>query len=251
MVINECIKCGVSGDRIKLYHAVSDRGIVKICGDCNRRENLPIMKQPTDEQILESKSPGSKSVRDRLKSMQRNTFFGKEPTLREMVDRNLKSRMVQPPSDLVTNFHWTIQQIRRTRKITREQFAKGIGESEATVRMIEQGLIPNGDYKIINKIEAYLGISLRKSEKSGFPSAEPQRKFTLDNSLISKEEKEMAQKSLSFDADATKNLKISDLKEMKKKQGENFEEDIWNEEYSEDDEKYLDKQEEFDEEEDK
>ena len=43
-----------------------------------------------------------------------------------------------------------------------QSFAKAIGESEGAVRLLEQGIIPNGDYKIINKIESYLKVNLRK-----------------------------------------------------------------------------------------
>jgi transcriptional regulator with XRE-family HTH domain len=159
---------------------------------------------------------------------------------------------------LIPNFHWEVQRAKRIKKLTREEFAKGIGESDATVRMIEQGFLPNNDYKIINKIESFLGISLRKPGTSGFPNTE--RKYSLDNSLIAKEEKEMPTKKLSFDGDASKELKISDVKRMKQKyeseipayvKKDNKKEepkkqpvDSWEEEYAEDDEKYLDNPEE-------
>jgi transcriptional regulator with XRE-family HTH domain len=149
---------------------------------------------------------------------------------------------------LIPNFHWTIQQIRRTRRITREQLAKGIGESEATIRMVEQGILPNGDYKIINKIETYLKVNLRKGS-----SVPARREFSLDNSLIEKERKEEIPqpKKLSFTMPATKELKIGDLRNMKKQESEKNSDgkpvDSWEDEYSQDDEKFLDEQEDFDE----
>ncbi len=245
--MTECFKCGVSGEKVRLYDAVSNRGLIKICEDCALREDLPIVKKPTEEQIVESKTPGSKSVRDRLKNMQRNNFtIGREPTLRDLVDKKFKTNTFQTPSDLVPNFHWTIQQIRRARKITREQFAKGIGESEATVRMIEEGILPNGDYKIINKIESYLKVTLRKGSFRTSEIKMPERRYVLDNSLIEKEKKEEMPKKLSFNIPATRELKIGDLKNMKGNKGEPV--DSWENEYSQDDEKFLDEQEEFDEE---
>lgn len=247
--MSECFKCGVSGEKVRLYDAISNRGLIKICDDCASREDIPIIKHPTQEQIIESKTPGSKSVRDRLRNMQRNNFvIGKEPTLRDLVDKKFKTNTFQTPSDLVPNFHWTIQQIRRTRRITREQLAKGIGESEATIRMVEQGILPNGDHKIINKIESYLGVTLRKGSSN---SISP-RQFSLDNSLIEKEKKEEMPKKLSFNIPATRELKINDLRNMKNRQeSENKTEgksvDSWENEYSQDDEKFLDEQEDFDE----
>jgi transcriptional regulator with XRE-family HTH domain len=162
----------------------------------------------------------------------------------------MKSKFPQP-TDLIENFHWTIQRIKRARKITREEFAKAIGEDEAVVRMIEQGVLPNNDYKIINKIETYLGISLRKPGNSGFPDTSikaKERRFVLDNSLIEKEKQEETPGKLSFNFSDSKQLKISDLKEMKKKQegvNDNSKDNVWEEEYSQDDEKFLDEPEEF------
>jgi ribosome-binding protein aMBF1 (putative translation factor) len=268
--MKECFRCGASEERVKIYHAISNRGIVKICEDCNRIEQLPIMNKPTEEQIIQSKSPRSKSIQERLNAMReginRNKFVGKEVSLRQLIDKKFQAQKPQTPSDLIPNFHWEIQRAKRIKKITREEFAKGIGESEANVRMIEQGILPSNDYKIINKIESFLGINLRKQGTSGFPNTD--RKYTLDNSLIAKEEQEMPPKRLSFNIDTTKELKISDVKRMKEKyeseipayiKKDNKKEeskkepiDSWEEEYAEDDEKYLDNPEEsYDEEEDK
>ncbi len=248
----ECFKCGVSGEKSRLHDVISNRGIVKICDECASSENLPTVKRITKEQLEESQK--QRSIRDRLTNMNnRNSILKKEVTLRDIIDKNLKKN--QPPSDLIENFHWTIQRIKRARKITREEFAKAIGENEATIRMIENGFIPNNDYKLINKIESYLKVSLRKSGESGFsdPSIkEPSRRYILDNSLIEKEEQKP--KKLSFSIPAAKELKISDLKEMKKRQDteskrpESKKEpiDSWENEYSQDDEKFLDEREEFD-----
>jgi len=244
-----CFKCGVSGENVRLHDAISSKGIVKVCDNCASSENFPIIKKMTENQIEASQR--QKSVRERLTDMKRNPLMQREITLRDIVDRNLKSK-IQPPADLIENFHWTIQRIKRARKITREEFAKAIGESDATIRMIEQGYLPNNDYKIINKIESYLRVSLRKTGTSGFPDTSmklPEKRFTLDNSLVEKERKEESSKKLSFNIPDSKQLRISDLKEMKKKQEGNKNQpvDSWEEEYSQDDEKFLDEQEDFDE----
>lgn len=248
----ECFRCGVSGDKVRLYDAISERGVVKICGDCNAIEHFPIIRKATDTQIAESQR--QKSVREMLTGASKSKLLaGREMSLRELVDRNMKERKEKLPSDLIDNFNWNIQRIRRARKITREQFSKGIGESEATVRMIESGILPNNDYKIINKIESYLGISLRKQGSSGFSNtsiAEQPRRYQLDNSLLTKEEQA---RKLSFDSETTKRLKIGDLKEMKKKPEEENKQplDSWEEGESQDDEKFLDEKDEdlFDDEE--
>jgi ribosome-binding protein aMBF1 (putative translation factor) len=249
--MSECYRCGVSGEKVKLYGAISERGIVPICADCNAIEKLPLIKKPSETQIEDSKR--QKSVRDMLTGMNRGKLLaGKEVSLRELVDRNLKERKEKLPSDLVENFNWTIQRIRRNRKITREQFSKGIGESEATVRMIEQGVLPNNDYKIISKIESYLGVSLRKPGSSGFPNTsitaieEQSRKFNSRMASASE-----SSKRLGFDRNSAENLKIADLRDMKKKQEDTKKPiDSWEEHRDENGEEILDEEDEdfFDEE---
>jgi|WetSurMetagenome_2_1015567.scaffolds.fasta_scaffold170060_2 ribosome-binding protein aMBF1 (putative translation factor) len=263
--MKECYRCGISEDNAEIFHAISSKGIVKICADCNKLEHLPVMKKPTEEQILQSRSPRSKSIQERLNAMRggatQKRLANQDVTLRQIIDRKFQSqRQVsqQLPSDLIPNFHWEIQRIKRIKKMTREEFAKGIGESDATVRMIEQGFLPNNDYRIINKIESFLGISLRK-QSSGFPDTS--RRYILDNSLIAKEEKSLPPKKLSFNIESSKNPNVAEGKRIKekyeseipayvKKESKKPEEkkepvDTWEEEYAKDDEQYLDNPEEF------
>ena len=68
----------------------------------------------------------------------------------------------KPRPDLVDNFHWLIMIERRKRKLTQEQLAKEIGESETVIKMAEQGFLPEDDYKIITKLESFLGVKIRK-----------------------------------------------------------------------------------------
>ncbi len=242
----ECFKCGVSGDKVKLSNAISSKGIVKVCDDCAAAEKLPIIKKPVDIQAIDSQR--QRSVRDRLTGMNKKFLSGREVSLRDLVDQKFKNRAIQSNPDLANNFHWIIQRIRRARKITREEFAKGINEPESTVRMIEQGILPENNYKIITKIEEYLKINLRKPGASGFPDTTPSRKFVLDESLTEKEQP----KKFSLDRETTKQLKISDLREMKQKQEREIPKepvDSWEEEYSQDDEEFLDEPEDFEEEE--
>jgi ribosome-binding protein aMBF1 (putative translation factor) len=229
--MTECFRCGVSGEDKKLYDAIFGKGIVKICEDCAAFEKLPIISKPV-EKVAESEK--QKSVRDRLIGMNKRFSFGKEPNLRDLVDQKFKDRVIQPHPDLVENFHWTIQRIRRARRISREEFAKAISEPDATIRMVEQGFLPDNNYKVITKIENYFGISLRKNS-SGFPDTDS-KKFILDNSLI--EKKNTEPKKLGFDRDSLNQLKISDLKEMKKKQEEESKNQSlasWEDEWSEED----------------
>lgn len=242
--MSECFKCGISSEKRELKDAITERGIVKICQKCNELERFAIVQKPTEQQITDSKNLRQVSVQERLKGMTRKGYIGgREVTLRDLVDKGFKSKKFQQPSDLVANFHWKIQTVRRNRKITREQFAKGIGESEATVRMIEQGFIPENNSNLIPRIESYLGISLKRDR--GYLEDKP-RTFSLEKEL---EEEET--KKINVEKEETKKLTIRDLLGLKKrKQEQEGKRPVTSDEndYPMDDEQFLDKQEEYNEE---
>ena len=126
-----------------------------------------------------------------------------EITLRDIVDRNYKEKVNQekkPRPDLIENFHWAIMRARRARKLMQNQLAEAIGESVAAVRMAEQGVLPEDDYKLLNKLERYLDVALIKREVRRELDSKP--------------------KSLDFDKITSKELTIADLREMKRQKGE-------------------------------
>ena len=59
-----CFRCGISSERTILYDAISSEGLVKICSNCNIRENFPILKKS-------GAPPGEKrqTVYERLSTM--------------------------------------------------------------------------------------------------------------------------------------------------------------------------------------
>ncbi len=215
--MSECFKCGVSGEEKRLFDAVCGSGIVKVCFKCSSEENFPIIHRPTSFQLKDSEK--EKTFREKVESFaekpkpMKNDLSSKENvSLRDLVDRNLKvgaSEKTVPRPDLIHNFHWNIMRARRARHISREQFARDLGESETVVKMIEQGVLPEDDNRIISKVESYLGINLRKPE-------------------FRRQEK----RELGFDSVSVDNLTISDLKEMKEKKNEEFSDsvEVWDEE---------------------
>ena len=66
--------------------------------------------------------------------------------------------------DLIDNFHWKIAKVRRGKNITRKQLANAIEVSEDDIKKIEFGELPKDDFVLVNKIEKYFGISLRKKK---------------------------------------------------------------------------------------
>lgn len=65
--------------------------------------------------------------------------------------------------ELSDNFHWLIMEKRKSRGMTRKQFGDAVRASENDIKMIENGVLPSPDFVLINRIEQYCGISLRKN----------------------------------------------------------------------------------------
>ena len=232
--MDECFKCGVSEEKARLFDVIVSSGIVKVCSHCFSEESLPLIKKPTSSQIKASEK--QQTYRERIKAfnktpVQNNLNKKEDISLRDIVDKNLKiniSDKVKPRPYLVDNFHWLIMRERRAKHISREQFARDLGESETLIKMVEQGILPEDDNRIINKIEGYLGINLRKPE--------------FENKTKKRE--------LGFDSVSVGNLTISDLKEMKDKRNEDISLnsiEVWDEDVEDDSGKKVEfEEEEFD-----
>ena len=211
-----CIRCEVSGDKARLFDAVSEDGIVKICSKCLAEEDMPIIKRPTTEQLKEiERKPVvySKRRREELAGHQNINLdlMKQESSLRDLVDKNIKktdSKESRPRPDLVDNFHWIIRRARKSKKITRKQAARDIGESELVIEMAERGILPEDDNRLVNKLENYLGIRIVKSGSKSV-SGGISESFVGDKKSL----------ELGFDSSTARTLTISDLKEMRE-QGE-------------------------------
>ena len=82
------------------------------------------------------------------------------------------------------------------KKLTQAQLATQIAESEAAIKMAEQGVLPEDDYRLVNKLENYLGIKIIRPE-----FVEKVRPPTS--------------RRLSFEMDEAKILTIDDLRRLK------------------------------------
>jgi len=206
--MEECFKCGVSSVRARLFDAISDEGIVKICEKCSFEEHMPIIRRPTTFQLKESER--KQTVYEKLSRAAgiktpeaTDSSFSKskeEVTLREIVDRKYQENLPKesaPRPEMINNFHWIIMRARRMKKLTQAQFAKEIEESEAAIKMAEQGILPEDDYRLVNKLENYLGIKIIRPE------------------FVEKIRETEKPKELSFDLQTSKELTIADLKEIK------------------------------------
>jgi ribosome-binding protein aMBF1 (putative translation factor) len=208
--MNECFICGVSGEKVRLYDAITSEGIEKICHNCSIKENIPIIKKPTSSQLdnAEKNVSFSQKASIQIEARRNERQFPtdkQDASLRELVDRTYASRMPKmenPQIELVDNFHWVIMMARRKKHITQRQLADYISESEAAIRMAERGILPKDDYRLVNKLESFLRVNLRRGNNS---------KYTSNIPL-----KQPLPETLEFDKESMQNLTIADLNEMNK-----------------------------------
>ncbi len=213
--MDNCLRCGISGEKALLYDVITLEGVQKICRKCSFKEELPLIKNKNlnelkdfekKHDIFERISRVSK-IDNKKKLNQRNFVLEQqESTLKDLVEKNIckgLNKNAKPREDLVRNFHWIIKRQRRIKKVTIKQFALVIHEAEKTLEMAEQGVIPEG-YDLIRKIENFLGIILIKDE--------PYQELVTKEKQLGKE--------LTFDRFVAKDIMISDLHELEEKKKE-------------------------------
>lgn len=234
----ECHLCGKEWSKERLFEAVSSSGIVMLCSKCAQEEGLPVVRKPTTFQLKEAEKNTSKGFYDKVREekerqaerMKQSAKIAQkerqETSLRELVDKNYESRFNEaekkPRPDLIDNFHWLITRARRNKKISREQLAREISESVAAIKMAEQGILPEDDYRLVNKLESFLNIKIRKQFVNG-PDRKPE-----------------PARVLKLDSETAQNLTIADLKKMRKARG--FVENGMEEKYKEVEEANLDEE---------
>ena len=205
--MEDCFKCGISGEIVPLYDVITNEGIKKYCERCAFQDDIPMIKKPTDIQLKESER--KQTVYERLskaagiKSGQRdkNSIINREDTaLKDIVNKNYLQKVASEGDiikkdrpDLVQDFHWIIMRSRRMRHLTQGDLAMSIGEAESAIRMAERGILPDDDYKLIAKIQSFLNIRLVKKE-----TEEDVRNFS---------------RKLNFDPFLDKGITIGDIKE--------------------------------------
>ncbi|HLD37482.1 MAG TPA: hypothetical protein VJA86_02760 [Candidatus Nanoarchaeia archaeon] len=166
----ECFRCERTGDSVRLFDAISDNKPVVICGMCAQIENIPIIKRPSTEQLKSAERPYT--VRQRLSKMAHINVDGgqgheKPKTLDEFNKERLRvirESMPVSPLNLTENFHWYIQKMRRAKNLTRKQLADSLAESEAAIKLVEQGILPSGAEDLLKKLEQFFKIKLTKSD---------------------------------------------------------------------------------------
>lgn len=140
--------------KAEMVDAIEDGRIVKVPEDYARREGLLILRKHVQ---IPTSPLGIKEKRD--EGARRNKGFIGMDDLRKPLRKD--SEIL---NELVDNFHWILIQKRKGRGLTRKKVAEEIGETEVNLKMLENGVLPMNNFILINKLETYYGISLRKNK---------------------------------------------------------------------------------------
>lgn len=161
-----CFRCERSEKEVRLLDAIYENDVVKICERCAVVEDILILRRPSTSQLKESEK--SYSVYQRLKKL--SGGVEKKEKHESILDKIRKldenPELEQPeekkPFNLVDNFNWHVTRARRNRGLSQKQLGWALGESEAAVKMIEKGELPEESEKLIKKLEQFLQIKIRE-----------------------------------------------------------------------------------------
>jgi ribosome-binding protein aMBF1 (putative translation factor) len=152
-----CIFCGNPNN---LIEAVGEKEIILVCEVCAYRYNMPVVRKPSAEQLKNTyRVPRLNAEEPVVKNKDPETLR-LEKELKDIVKKNV----AKDYSNLIDNFHWTVQQKRRHKKLSVKQLAEAIAEPEFLVEMVEKGQLPENYDKLITKLEQFLRVKLSKVE---------------------------------------------------------------------------------------
>lgn len=157
--------------------AIKDGEIIKVPESVARQEDLFVLRR------LE---PSNKLVTPYAEKKTELPAHGKT-YLHEWKAGRTNYKRNNVVNDLVENFQWEISKARRLKNISRKQLADAVGATEEEMKMMEMGQLPRDDFVMVNKIESYLAIHLRKNEVMGMDA-------TLVNIQKAQEKKKEMQK---------------------------------------------------------
>lgn len=166
-----------------MVDALEEGKIMRVSEGYAKKEGLTILRRHEPKNYLEREKQSQPIQKIGIEGRAYKKSLLSFEELRKPLDWR-KNQVVQ---ELVEDFHWVIGKARRERNLTRKQFANLIHEHEETIKKLENGIVPTNDFILINKVQDYLHINLRKDKQNFSESARLQ--LTLKN-----QEKELAEK---------------------------------------------------------
>jgi ribosome-binding protein aMBF1 (putative translation factor) len=165
-MVQRCVRCDIREDEVRLFDAIYEGRMNSICERCSIIENIPIIKKPDASQLKESEQ--STGVYDRMKRLsgikdeKQEEIYFREDKLNELENKPELELPQKKQLNLIDYFHWEIMKNRRRKGLSQEKLAEVLGESPIVIEMIEKGKLPENAETLINKLEQFFQIKLRK-----------------------------------------------------------------------------------------
>lgn len=146
----------------RLVDAIKEGQIITLPESQARQEELFVLRVH-EKRDLVSELP---SVESRRRSGRSNAPLApsrQPPKWHSYQPEYRKNNVVK---ELKDNFHWEIGKARKARSLTRLQLANALNVPENVIKMVENGELPSDDFVLVNKLQTYLGINLRRDGKT-------------------------------------------------------------------------------------
>tara|TARA_Y100000310_G_scaffold162731_1_gene162671 strand:+ start:2218 stop:3081 length:864 start_codon:yes stop_codon:yes gene_type:complete len=165
-----CAICKKSEEETTLHDGIFESTIGKVCDICAERENIPLLRKPTQEQLAVADK--RYSVRERMENLS-NPYSAKPSDLskdQSVAHKNLNKLRLLPKKQLndklYENYYWRLTLARRRRKMSKTQLAKISGVPEEIIDSIEKGILPANFEEPIVKLEIELGVNLLRDHET-------------------------------------------------------------------------------------
>ena len=160
-----CKICGKSDKEAEIHDGIYEGLVSPVCTICAEEENIPLIRKPSENQIISSET--TQSVRERLERISSPTRTLSEN--QKVANKNLAKikfpQAKQHSELLIDNYYWAIKMARRRKKLTFQNISLSTGISEELLEEIERGQIPKNIEETMRKLEICLGIKILKSHE--------------------------------------------------------------------------------------
>jgi len=164
--MEKCFRCGINGGEVRLFDAICDGRMERVCERCSIIENLVIIKKPGASQLKESEKGSVVYKRMRklsgMKDSEGEKTFFIEDKLKELDKKPELELPEKTKLNLIEYYHWEIMKNRRRKGFSQKQLADVLGESEAAIQMIEKEKLPENAEVLVRKLEQFFQIKLRR-----------------------------------------------------------------------------------------
>lgn len=178
----ECAFCNKIADEVDLFEGVYNGKIVKICSPCAELEEIPLIRKPTQNQLIAADHRFS--VRERMEQLSDPRKVKAISKEQEVANKNLAKLKIPPKpqksNELLPNYNWKIQIARRRKKFSLNQLSKQTGLSLELLEQVEKGQLPENFKSIMAILQEVLDIKLFKDQPQkiifNIPEKSPEKK---------------------------------------------------------------------------